>query len=181
MTEILLTRHAKSYANARDVAFGNEESPLNDKGAEQAKDLTNSFREHHGINPVIYGRAVVASEFVRPYQTAQLAGFTQIERSGLINEVVIDPELLAKGLILTKHRDERWIPPQLQDRATEFIDKVRLGELAYQIYFTHGFFIAAVLDNLSVEYEARGEPSPYAFDAIRGFIPKLATITPVSI
>jgi hypothetical protein len=56
---------------------------------------------------------------------------------------------------------------------------VREGELDYQIYFSHGFFIAAVLEVVSDEHKARGEESPHPFDEARGYIPKLARITPI--
>lgn len=179
MPELLLTRHAKSYANARDLAFGNEESPLNEDGIAQAWSLNEIFKESHGISPEKYDAAVAASTYVRPQQTARCAGFKNIEITPLVNEVTIAADMLGKGEIIKKHRLEGWVPPELQDRAAEFIQQARAGQLDYQIYFTHGFFIAAVLDNLSSEHEARGEPSPYVFDERRGYIPKLATITPV--
>jgi broad specificity phosphatase PhoE len=179
VTEILLTRHAKSYANARDVAFGNQESPINEKGIEQAKALNSVFKEEHGITPELYSRAVLSSKYVRPQETARLAGFNIVDTSPLINEVTVSPDMLARGKIIQKHREERWVPSELQDRAENFIEHVRSGELDYQVFFTHGFFIAAVLDRLSAECEASCEAAPYVFDEERGYIPRLATIIPV--
>lgn len=179
MKEILLTRHAKSYANARDVAFGNQQSPLNEQGIVQAWDLNYTFRDKFGITPDTYTKPVAASDYLRPQQTAHTSGFNIIEVTPLINEVEISPDMLGKDKIIRKHRDEGWVPEELQERAAEFIQAARANELDYEIYFTHGFFIAAVLDRLSVEHEIQGQPSPYEFDEKRGFIPRLATITPV--
>jgi hypothetical protein len=179
MTEILLIRHAKSFANARDPAFGNEMSPLNEDGEMQAVALNSEFRVSHDIDPELYVATVAVSEYLRTQQTAELARFKNTRILPLINEAIIAPDMLVKGKIVAKHQSERWVPSDLQDRADEFIKQVRSGELPYEIYFTHGFFVAAVKNKIATEYEARGEISPYVFDDARGFIPELATVTRV--
>lgn len=181
--EVILARHGKSTANARDLAFGNVEAPLIEKGIVQAWNLEFEFREEYGIYAPKYAGSVACSEFRRTKQTAHCAGFKQIEIVPVINEVELTGSILEKGRIIQKHREDRWVPEELQERARQFIDMYRAGELECKIYFTHGFFIAAVLDQLSREHEARGEISPYVFDDRpvhgRGYIPELATLTPV--
>ena len=183
--EVILARHGKSTANARDLAFGNVEAPLVEKGIAQAWNLEFEFREEYGIYTPKYAGVVACSEFTRTRQTAHCAGFKQIETVPVINEVELTGSILEKGRIVQKHRDERWVPQELQERARQFIDMYRAGELQYKIYFTHAFFIAAVLDQLSQEYVARGEVSPYVFDdrpdVGRGYLPELATLTAVDL
>lgn len=181
MAEILLTRHARSYANLRDPAFGNVESPLDEKGIGQAVLLGTIFRRDHGIEPKFYPKAVLASEYTRPQETARRAGFKYIVVNAIINESSIDRELLSGRQIINKHKEEGWIPPETQARAQRFLSLVRQGELGYQIYFTHGLFIASVLSELSAEAAAQGEEPQHKFDEERGFIPLLATITPVTV
>jgi broad specificity phosphatase PhoE len=179
MTSILLVRHAKSYANARNPAFGNIDSPLDDKGVEQAKVLGVVFKTMFAIDPPSYSQAVLASEYLRPRQTAEIAGFQHIETNPIINEAVFSPAQLSGRKIVEQHRRERWIPEPLAERAGRFVSLVRKGELEHSIYFTHGLFIAAVVSQLSREFEDSGEVSPYTFDPERGYIPPLATITSV--
>lgn len=180
MAEILLVRHAKSYANARDLAFGNEEAPLNEEGEKQIEGLIREFRDGYGIDPKTYDEAVLSSTFERPYHTASLAGFKNIERNELINEGELPLELrMQRGAVLEKHSRERWVPDELRARSQRFINLIRRGELEYEIFFTHGLFVASVLLDLSDEYAARGEAFAHVFDQKRGFAPILATITPV--
>lgn len=181
MGEILLTRHAKSYANARDPAFGNVESPLDEKGIGQTVQLGATFSSDHDIVPKFYPRAVLASEYKRPQETARHAGFKYIRVSPIINESAIDRELLSGRQIITKHKEEGWVPPETRERAQKFLSLIRQGELEYQIFFTHGLFIASVLSELSAEAAARGEEPQHTFDEERGFIPLLATITPATV
>lgn len=177
MTKILLVRHAESQANLRDfTAFGNIASPLTEKGIMQVKDMSAEFRSLYGIDPKNYESSVLSSTYARPFQTAEVAGFRNIERSPAINESDVDEEILQGINVIKKHRMERWVPKEVSDRAIEFIKLVRSGELGYEIYFTHGLFIAAVL----LELEKEGD-STYVFDKERGFIPLQASITPVTI
>lgn len=182
-TEVLLGRHGESTVNVQDLAFGNVGARLTEKGIAQSWNLEFEFREEHGIYTPRYDRTVGCSEFMRTRQTAHCAGFKQIEILPLINEVELTGSILEKGRIIEKHREERWVPEELQERARRFIDMFRAGQVEHEIYFTHGFFIAAVLDQLSREYEARGEVSPYPFDdrpvGGRGYIPLQGSLTPV--
>lgn len=177
-----MARHAKSWANRRDITvFGNAESPLDPKGEGQATLMNAVFDEEHGIVPEEYDEPVLASTFVRPQQTAHLAGFRRIVADDILNESEIPPNLLAGSRVVEKHAAERWIPEELRDRAKRFVSLVREGELDYQIYFSHGFFIASVLEVVSDEHAARGEESPHLFDERRGYIPHLAKITPITL
>ncbi len=66
MTDILLVRHAQSFANKRDfTAFGNVESPLTEQGIEQAQVLKETFRTEFGIDPDNYRNPVAVSELTR--------------------------------------------------------------------------------------------------------------------
>ncbi len=178
MPEILLVRHAQSYANIRDAAFGNEESPLTEKGVQQAVKLRDTLVSVHDIEPSSYERFVLASMFKRPQQTAQSAGFSNIHTNAIINESEVPVELLRGNMVIEKHAHERWVPQELQDRARRFLDLVHGGALEYELFFTHGFFIAAVL----TELEQQGLLSErHVFDEKRGYIPYLATVTPVTL
>lgn len=177
-----MARHAKSWANRRDITvFGNAESPLDPKGEGQAVGMNAVFDEEFGIVPELYEEPVLASTFVRPQQTAHLAGFKRIVADEILNESEIPAHLLAGSRVVEKHAQERWIPEELRERAKRFIDLVRKGELEYEIFFSHGFFIAAVLEVVSDEHKAQGEESPHPFDEARGYIPRLATITPITL
>lgn len=177
-----MARHAKSWANRRDITvFDNAESPLDAKGESQAVGMNAVFKQEFDIVPEDYEEPVLASTFVRPQQTAHLAGFKRIAADEILNESEIPPHLLSGSRVVEKHAHERWIPEELRARAKRFVELVRAGELDYQVYFSHGFFIASVLEVVSDEHAARGEVSPHVFDEARGYIPRLATITPVTL
>jgi broad specificity phosphatase PhoE len=180
--EVLMARHAKSFANRRDITvFDNAGSPLDLKGESQATGMNAVFEEEFGIVPELYEEPVLASTFVRPQQTAHLAGFKRIVADEILNESEIPPHLLSGSRVVEKHAQERWIPEGLRARAKKFVSLVREGELGYQIYFSHGFFIAAVLEVVSDEHKSQGEESPHPFDETRGYIPHLAKITPITL
>jgi broad specificity phosphatase PhoE len=173
MTEIILVRHAKSYANVRDFAFGNETSPLTEEGIVQATALGTAFLDEYGIDPTTYEQPVLASEFIRPQQTARYAGFRHIEVDSLVNESNLESLDMNGAEAVKKHLKEGWVPDETYERARRFIALVRSGDLGYQIYFTHGLFIASVLTGLSHEGQR------YEASLKRGLIPSLATITKV--
>lgn len=170
MSEILLVRHAQSYANKRDfAAFGNVDSPLTEKGIQQAEALKQTFDEEFGIAPEDYDRPVLASTFTRAQQTAMHAGFRNVDISPLINES--DPDLdevvMSGSDVIRKHAGERWVPDGVTQRASTFLDHVRDGELNYGIYFSHGMFIAGVLLECNVRLIEVAVP----FDEKRGYVP----------
>jgi hypothetical protein len=174
MTEILLARHAQAYANQRDfAAFGNRESPLTDHGIEQTKAMNQAFRSDFDIIPEEYPRPVLASTFVRPQQTARLVGFNVIDISSKIDEARVDEEVMSGINPVEKHANERWVPDSLKEPVASFLDEVQGGSLRYEIYFTHGMFIAGVV----LECEARGIDHGIPFDAKRGYAPLQAAIT----
>lgn len=181
--EILLGRHGKSRANAQNLAFGNKNSPLTEKGIAQSWQLEHAFKEKYGISPAEYRKAVAVSEFLRAKSTAHCTGFMLLREEAIINEYELPPG--QKTGILMRHRREGYVPPELSDRAAQFMEDVRSGNLPYKIFFTHGFFIAAVLDLISKEHEARGEVSPHVFNdkalGGMGYIPDLATLTAVDL
>lgn len=178
MAEILMIRHAQSYANKRDAAFGNMKSPLTPKGREQVVELREKLPARHGITPAKYGKPVVASEYLRTQQTAELTGFPVIHVNPVINESEIPLELRGGRDIINKHASEHWIPEEVKPLVEEFIDNVRSSHFEYQIYFSHGMFIAGLLTHLQGEDP---ENFDHPFDPERGFIPLQASITPVTI
>ncbi|HVX23759.1 MAG TPA: histidine phosphatase family protein [Candidatus Saccharimonadales bacterium] len=178
MTKILLIRHAQSYANKRDfTAFGNEDSPLTDRGIEQALALNGLFKAEFGVTPESYDKPILASTFKRPQQTAEVAGFRRIDINPIINESDVDEEIMNGRDVIKKHCDEHWVPESVKQRASDFIDQVRDNELDYEIYFTHGMFIAAVLLECDVRLIEIAAP----FDEKRGYVPLQATITELEV
>lgn len=178
MTEILLARHAQSWANKRDfTAFGNMESPLTEKGIQQALTLGQLLRYEYGIDPELYGAPVLASEYVRPKQTAEVAGFRNIHIDGLINECEMKEEITSGIEVIKKHREERWVPEKTKENAKRFIDLVGQGDLGYEVYFTHGMFIAGVL----LELDEQGIRHAYTPDDQRGYVPLQASVTALGI
>lgn len=173
MPEVLLVRHAQSYANKRNfAAFGNVDSPLTDKGIEQSIGLWAVFRDEYDIDPLEYDQPVLASEYIRPQQTAERAGFRYIHVNPLINESDVDRDIMSGVDVIAKHQAERWAAKESHQRARRFIELVRTGELVYKIYFSHGMFIASVLLELDQQQESLG----HIFDKKRGFVPLQATI-----
>ncbi len=178
MTEVLLVRHAQSFANVRDfAAFGNIESPLTERGIGQARALNDIFKSEFGIVPEAYDRPVLASSYTRPQQTAQHAGFRTIHINPVINESDVEYEVMNGVDVIQKHASERWAPDSVKQRASSFINQVRDRQLDYEIYFTHGVFIAAVL----LECDVRLIETATPFDDERGYIPLQAAITKLEI
>ncbi|MFI5271030.1 MAG: phosphoglycerate mutase family protein [Candidatus Saccharimonadales bacterium] len=178
MSERLLIRHAQSYANKRDfTAFGNEDSPLTDKGIGQAHAINGVLRAEFGIVPEEYERPVLASTYRRPQQTAEVVGFRDIHVSPIINESDVDDESMNGRDVIEKHAQEVWVPDSVRARAGDFVDKVQSGELDYEIYFSHGIFIAAVL----LECDVRLIETAVEFDENRGYVPLQAAITKVEL
>ncbi len=173
-----MARHAQSLANKRDfTAFGNRESPLTEKGIQQAVALGQLLRNEYGIDPAVYDLPVLTSEYVRPKQTAEVAGFRNIHINGLINECEMKEEITSGIDVINKHTSEGWVPEQTMKNAQQFIEQIREGTLGYEVYFTHGMFIAGVL----TELRDQGVAFDYEFDPGRGYIPLQASITALDI
>ncbi len=174
MREILLIRHAQSEANVlvagggQATAVGHSMSPLTPRGVKQSLQLAATLESDYGIVPSEYDRAVAASEFLRPLQTAEYAGFKAIHTQPLLNELDVPDEYIPNRGTIKKHAAERWIPDN-QGRVQEFLTRVRDKDLDYQIYFTHGLFIAGV--RMAIESEVGIEAYPQEFDQERGYIP----------
>ena len=64
MKEILLVRHAQSDANKRNfAAFGNEESPLTEKGRTTQSDELRASLIARGIDPAKYRKRIIVYLF----------------------------------------------------------------------------------------------------------------------
>src|SRR5690349_14200260 len=86
MSEILLVRHGESEANLGNfTAFGNQDSPLTERGIQQAVALGTVFDTEYGVT-FDFDQSVVASEFRRTQETAKYAGFTSICIDPVVNE-----------------------------------------------------------------------------------------------
>lgn len=184
MTEVLLIRHAQSEVNVErsagvvaQTALGITKSPLTEKGIEQSLQLNTTLKERFGIVPERYNRAIATSEYLRAQQTAEIAGFRIRNVQPLINEMhmVKDVTLPMTGRrVISKHSHERWVPDELMERAVRFVNLVRDGELDYQIYFSHGLFIAAV----KLATEDLLPQNIYDFDQDgRGYVPLQTEVT----
>jgi broad specificity phosphatase PhoE len=184
MREVLLIRHAQSEANkersdiaegAVHTAIGNTTAQLTPKGIEQSEELAVLLGERYGIEPARYDRPVASSEYTRPQETLVAVGFQKYHLLPILNELEVSDEiipLLGGRKIIEKHATERWVPDEVYKRAVRFIDMVRSGELGYQIYFSHGLFIAGV----KLAAEEFAPQNSYEFSK-RGYIPLQAEPT----
>ena len=178
MPNILLVRHAQALANKGDfVAFDNISSPLTEKGLVQCGDLITRLISEFGVKPDEYDNPVVASEFVRPQQTAREVGFREVHILPLLNEPDFSHGPTTGVQIVRKHRRERWAPDGARRQARELIDLLTDDKLPYYIAFTHGMFIATVLLELE---EAGHDMNDYFFDQNRCYVPLQAAITKIS-
>lgn len=177
MKEILLVRHAEAYANLRNfTAFGNLDSPLTETGQAQTAQLRETFQTEFDIDPESYVGAVATSEFTRAQQTAELTGFKNIDTLALINESDVDREIVQGKHVVRRHQAERWVPNETVVRVKNLFDRIQTGELEYDIYFTHGMFIAGCL----LECDARGIQVGRAFHEERGYVPDRASVTRIA-
>ena len=176
MAEILLVRHCQSEANKRNfAAFGNEESPLTEKGRTVQADELRAKLIDRVMDPAVYPRRVMASTLRRTKETATCVGFSEdaIDVGPEINESNVEGEVLSGINVIQKHTHEGWVPEETKMRAERFIELIRSRSLDYEIFFTHGLFIASVLTVL--------DSPDYQFDVKRGYIPLQASITPITI
>jgi broad specificity phosphatase PhoE len=131
---VLVVRHALSEANDKDSpAFGRGDAPLKDFGIVQAMTARDILAAKHGIDPATITAA--ASEMLRSQQTATVIGFTAVNNYAVLNEVHTPktPELrvmMDRGEIIDEAR-----------RAAEL---VLTNPPAEEIWFTHGYLIAAL-------------------------------------
>lgn len=184
MREVLLIRHAQSEANkqrsddtegAVHTAIGNSTARITSKGIEQSEELATLLNEQFGIDPAMYDKPVASSEYTRPQETLIAAGFQRYHLQPILNELEVSDEiipLLGGRKIIEKHARERWVPDEVYERAVRFIEMVRSGELGYQIYFSHGLFIAGV----KLAAEEYAPENSYHFGD-RGYIPLQAEPT----
>lgn len=122
----------------------------------------------------------MSSNYKRARDTAQYAGFRYVDTTDLIAEGGIPDGLLRGREVVLKHSRERWVPAELADRRDQFFDKVRSGEFEYDVYMSHGLFIASVILRLEEEWD-KPEQFPFSFNQTRGYIPDLASVTTVKL
>lgn len=182
MAESLLVRHGEAFVNKREfAAFGNEDSPLTERGVGQSTGLNQVFKDEYGIVPEEYTLPVLSYHYKRTQQTAELAGFTNIEVSELIAESDIPAELVRGKAVSKKHAEEKWAPDEVLERTARLIELIRSNEISHKIFFSHGLYRAALLLNLEKEYAIESREFPYEFREDYGYIPRTATITRIEI
>lgn len=176
--QVLLVRHAESYANKADfTAFGNEDSPLTEHGEQEAFNLGHRLIHEYGVD---LGTVPAASEFTRAQQTAQGAGFVDFDVLPILNESDLDPaefDWTDANKPMDKHVREHWVPFETLNRAEQFLHDVRMHKINYPVYFTHGLFIASAL----MFCEEVGLPQSRTFDPVRGYVPLRAEVVPIEI
>ncbi len=135
----LLIRHAKTDANRLTRAvFGKQGAPINKRGVEQVKSLEKKLKKL-GINTA--SEPIAISELLRAKQTAELAGFKNLVKNSLLNEVnTLDPtktlELVAQA--------------KLPDEARQAAKAILANPPKEQVWITHGLVIAAMLVELGL-------------------------------
>lgn len=175
MPRIIMVRHGQAEINEErkagevSTAIGHSKSPLTKKGVMQSIVLGDErFPKQFGIKPREYGRAVAASEFLRPQQTLEYAGFREVHVLPILNELTPPLELVEGRKAIEKHAAERWTPED-DGQVDEFVDRIRSDDLTYEIYGSHGLFIAKLM--MKLEAEVGVEAFPHEFDPERGYIP----------
>ncbi|MCL2173717.1 histidine phosphatase family protein [Candidatus Saccharibacteria bacterium] len=149
--KILLIRHALSEANNRDnigkPIHGSWGAPLMDEGREQAKELGKTLETIYGID--VANTPVAVSEIRRAQETAEYAGFTELQAYSSLNEFDADdwPGLL-------QDLADGHPPRQLLDCARELL----ANPPEENIWITHGVLIAAIGYVLRVERYGRQYP-----------------------
>ena len=175
MSKIIFIRHAESYANVGDLAFGNFDSPLTENAIKnQIPKLKKELIEKYKINPDSYDLPVASSAYNRAFQTASELGFKNIDKLPLLGEVDI-PDMT--GLeIKQKHLQEGWLPEDDYSVAQKIIQNFKNGVYKYEVLFTHGVVIASLIDELN-----KSGDTNISFDSTRGYIPKQAEIVELEI
>lgn len=130
-------RHGVSAANDEESpAFGSPMAHLLDTGRQQARDVRPQLAFADPREPV------ATSELLRAQETAQEAGFTNIARCALLNELTT--ELSTEELVATLA--DKVVPPAGLRRAKEIIT----NPPSETIWFTHGLVIASLCEILGV-------------------------------
>lgn len=144
-----MIRHALSEANNRNnigtMAFASADAHLMPEGQKQARHLGDELLMHHGINPPTTRIAI--SELRRTAETAERAGFRDLQQYSELNEVVhgLEPTVLRKIL------DDGELPSIALERARVILEN-RPKE---SIWLTHGMVIAALCRLMGVYKDAR--------------------------
>ncbi len=155
---ILLIRHAKAMGGRHDRhLFPKEGAELSEEG-EKASLLLKDTLRLLGID--VATEPVAVSELIRTKQTAQIAGFKNINEYKVLNEVdtglspeEIDEVLVMKGV------------PSIASNAAKQLLKYPPKE---KIWVTHGMLIAALANELGIPTSTL-------------YIPEMASVTEIEI
>jgi hypothetical protein len=137
---VYIVRHGTSEGNRDNQAsFGPEGGPLNEQGIREAKNLYRQFQEL-GFDPQT--EPVASSNMKRAYQTAQFAGFRNINRYATLNEVGRDVPREVRDAMIARNE----VPPIVNTTAQTLL-KIPPKE---NIWFTHGQLIAGIAHELGI-------------------------------
>lgn len=121
-------------------AFGVEGPPLDELGQKQAKKLKQALI-HLGVDPST--ESVAISEFLRTRQTAELAGFTNIQVRPVLNEVQTGlPGDELKAMLAEKH-----LPPAVLERAQAALD----NPPKEAVWISHGLLIMGLCELFGIK------------------------------
>ncbi|MCA9308779.1 histidine phosphatase family protein [Candidatus Saccharibacteria bacterium] len=133
-------RHGVSSANDKDSpAFGSPDAHLLEKGKQQARALVEP------LSCINIQASVATSELLRTQETAHEAGFTNIARYAILNELTT--ELSLKELTATL--EHKIVPHAGIHRAEEILSNPP-SEI---VWFTHGLVIASLCEVLGVSQD----------------------------
>jgi broad specificity phosphatase PhoE len=157
MTELLLVRHGETDWNLENRVQGHTDTPLNDTGLEQARELADRL----AAEPLV---AAYASDLVRARDTAAIAARVH----GL--DVILDPDLREKNFgswegltdleILERFPDAvrgGWgdgeTTEAVAERAVAAVDRIRTHHpVGTVLVVSHGGAIRAILAHLAVTH-----------------------------
>jgi len=138
---VLVVRHELSEANDKNsAAFGQAHARLLTLGIERIPVIRDNLINVYGVT--IEDTDAAASDMSRTQETATLVGFTSVRNYSILNEVDVPktPELRAQ-------LDSEIIVPE----AFEAAEAVLATPPAEQVWFTHGYLIAALCHATGVD------------------------------
>lgn len=137
--QFTLLRHGESEGNAQQVFQGQTDYPLNLKGREQAKALSDFWK----LNQIKYEK-IITSPLLRARETAEIIGNSPgilLEENALLKEVNAGK---LSGLTVDKIQK---LYPIREDHLNPFIPIGENGESWYDLYLRVGKFIQYLMEN----------------------------------
>jgi broad specificity phosphatase PhoE len=152
----LIIRHALTDGNRLERhLLGKEGAPINAEGKRQVRELKKELAKRK----IDLDQPVAVSELLRTVQTAEGAGFTQLRKEPLLNEINTRDPARTQANVL-----QGILPPE----AVQAAQKIVASPPQEKVWVTHGLVIAALLVELGLSEK-------------NNFVPKLCSITEVDI